>query len=147
MRRSAAHVVVAVAGAWTLVSCSSSGCSVSDAHTLRQMSLSYCYEMTPSEAPPHARTDVLYKIVIMDHKTQQPIQGGEGTLFASNGAGARTWDALTYGPEVGVYHAKLNYVIAGTWAVAIRFRRDSLAPLERTDWMQDVLNERPTPNP
>jgi hypothetical protein len=54
---------------------------------------------------------------------------------------------LAYGPEVGTYHAKLNFVIPGTWAVAIRFRRDSLHPLEKTDWMQDVLNERPSNTP
>jgi hypothetical protein len=27
--------------------------------------------------------------------------------------------------------------------VAIRFQRDSLHPLERIDWMQDVFDERP----
>jgi hypothetical protein len=31
--------------------------------------------------------------------------------------------------------------------VAIRFRRDSLLPLERIDWMQDVINERPSAIP
>jgi hypothetical protein len=52
-----------------------------------------------------------------------------------------------YGPEVGTYHAKLNFVVAGMWAVAIRFRRDSLRPLERIDWMQQVLDEKPSPTP
>ena len=61
-----------------------------------------------------------------------------------NGAQSKTWDALEYGPEAGTYKAKLNFVVAGTWAVAVRFRRDSLHPLERTDWMQDVSNERDT---
>jgi hypothetical protein len=50
---------------------------------------------------------------------------------------------MAYGPEVGGYRAKLNYVVAGQWAVAIRFQRDSLHPLERIDWMQDVYDERP----
>jgi hypothetical protein len=31
--------------------------------------------------------------------------------------------------------------------VAIQFRRDSLHRLERIDWMQDVLNEKPSPIP
>ena len=61
-----------------------------------------------------------------------------------SGPQSKTYDGFAYGPEVGVYHAKLNFVIPGTWAVAIRFRRDSLHPLERIDWMQDVLNERPS---
>ena len=62
---------------------------------------------------------------------------------ASNSVGSKTWDGMVYGPEVGTYHAKLQFVIPGEWAVAIRFRRDSLHLLERTDWMQDVLDERP----
>ena len=68
-------------------------------------------------------------------------------LFASNGQGAHTWDGFVYGPEVGTYHAKLNYVLAGQWAVAIQFRRDSLRPLERIDWMQDVYDEKPSKTP
>jgi hypothetical protein len=38
-------------------------------------------------------------------------------------------------------------VAAGPWAVAIRFRRDSLHPLETINWMQDVHNERPSNTP
>jgi hypothetical protein len=118
---------------------------------LRQMSQTYAYTITPEYAPPHARDNILYKIQIVDRKTRQPIENGEGQLFASRpiepnaptGPHTRTWDGLAYGPEIGTYHAKLNYVIPGQWAVAIRFRRDSLHPLERTDWMQDVLGEKP----
>jgi hypothetical protein len=36
----------------------------------------------------------------------------------------------------------VSYLLAGEWAVGIRFRRDSTAPLERIDWMQDVRPER-----
>ena len=114
---------------------------------LRQMSNSYSYVISPDDVPPHARQDIHYVIQIFDRKTRQPIENGEGQLFASNNQGAKTWDGMTYGPEVGTYHAKLNYVIAGTWAVAIRFRRDSLRPLERIDWMQQVLDERPSSVP
>ena len=114
---------------------------------LRQMSMSYSYTISPDDVPPHARQDVHYTIQIFDGKTRQPIEAGEGQLFASNNEGAKTWDALAYGPEIGTYHAKLNYVVAGTWAVAIRFRRDSLRPLERIDWMQQVQDERPSSVP
>ena len=41
-----------------------------------------------------------------------------------------------------MYQAKLNFVVAGQWAVAIRFRRDSLHQMEKIEWMQDVLDER-----
>ena len=109
---------------------------------LRQMSNSYSYTIKPDDSPPHARQDIRYVIQIFDRKTRQPIENGEGRLFASNNEGAKTWDGMVYGPEVGTYHAKLNYVIAGTWAVAIQFRRDSLRPLERIDWMQEVHDEK-----
>ena len=82
-----------------------------------------------------------------DRKTRQPIENGEGRIFSNNAQGAKTWDGFVYGPEVGTYHAKLNFVVAGQWAVAIQFRRDSLRPLERIDWMQDVYDERPSKTP
>jgi len=111
------------------------------------MSNSYSYTISPDDSPPHARQDIHYVIQIFDRKTRQPIDNGEGQLFASNNQGAKTWDGMTYGPEVGTYHAKLNFVVTGTWAVAIRFRRDSLRPLERIDWMQEVRDEKPSPVP
>lgn len=114
---------------------------------LRQMSMSYSYTISPDDVPPHARQDIHYVIQIFDSKTRQPIEAGEGQLFASNGEGAKTWDGMAYGPEIGTYHAKLNFVVAGTWAAAIRFRRDSLRPLERIDWMQQVLDEKPSSVP
>lgn len=122
---------------------------------LRQMSTSYSFTITPDQAPPNAREDIHYSIQVLDRKTRQPIENGEGQLFAGkpieegapNGPQSKTWDGMAYGPEMGTYHAKLNFVVAGLWAVAIRFRRDTLHPLERTDWMQDVLNERPSPTP
>jgi hypothetical protein len=122
---------------------------------LRQMSNSYSYTITADDVPPHARQDIHYTIQIFDGKTRQPIENGEGQLFAGkpidedvpSGPQSKTWDGMTYGPEVGTYHAKLNYVVAGTWAVAIRFRRDSIRPLERIDWMQQVLDEKPSPTP
>ena len=111
---------------------------------LHQFTMSYDFTIKPDQAPPHARDDIHYSVQVFDRKTRQPIEAGEGQLFASNAQRSKTWDGMTYGPEVGIYHAKLNFVIPGLWAVAIRFRRDSLHPLERTDWMQDVINERPS---
>jgi hypothetical protein len=114
---------------------------------LRQMSLTYSYTISPDDVPPHARQDIHYTIQIFDRKTREPIENGEGQIFSSNAEGAKTWDGLTYGPEVGTYHAKMNFVVAGTWAAAIRFRRDSIRPLERIDWMQEVLDEKPSGTP
>jgi hypothetical protein len=118
---------------------------------LRQNSMSYAFVIKPDDSPPHARQDIHYSVQVLDSKTRQPIENGEGQLFAGKpidpdaptGPQSKTWDGLAYGPEIGTYHAKLNFVVAGTWAVAIRFRRDTLHPLERIDWMQDVFDERP----
>jgi hypothetical protein len=111
---------------------------------LREISMSYAFTISPDDSPPHARQDIHYTIQVLDRKTRQPIENGEGQLFAESQDGAKTWDGMAYGPEIGTYHAKLNYIVAGTWAVAIRFHSDSLRPLERIDWMQDVLNDRDT---
>src|SRR4051812_22651737 len=95
---------------------------------LRQNSMSYAFILKPDDSPPHARQDIHYIIQVVDSKTREPIQKGEGQLFAGkpieadapSGPQTKTWDGLTYGPEVGTYHAKLNFVIAGQWAVALR---------------------------
>ena len=128
------------------------GCGDSGPPSLHQYTLTYDFTISSDESPPHARDDIHYTIRIFDRKTRQPIESGEGQLFAGkpieeaapSGPQTKTYDGLAYGPEIGTYHAKLNYVVPGLWAVAIRFRRDSIRPLERTDWMQDVLAERPS---
>jgi hypothetical protein len=106
------------------------------------ISSSYRFTIMPSQAPPHAREAILYKVFVRDRESSQPIETGEGQIYASNEERANTWDGFAKGAEVGTYYGKLNFVTAGLWAVAIRFRRDSLHPLEKVEWMQDVLNER-----
>lgn len=114
---------------------------------LRQITESYLFTITPDQAPPHAREDILYKVLVRDRESRQPIDAGEGQIFANNRDGASTWDGLAKGPEIGTYYGKLNFVTSGDWAIAIRFRRDSTSKLERTDWMQDVHTERQTATP
>lgn len=109
---------------------------------LRMLSDSYAFSISPNQSPPHAREATLYKVVIRDRESRQPIETGEGQIFASNAERANTWDGFAKGAELGTYYGKLNFVTAGLWAVAIRFRRDSLHGLEKVEWMQDVLNER-----
>jgi hypothetical protein len=114
---------------------------------LRMISESYSFSISPSEAPPYAREATLYTVVIRDRESRQPIETGEGQIYASNAERANTWDGFAKGAELGTYYGKLNFVTAGLWAVAIRFRRDSLHPLEKVEWMQDVYNERQAPVP
>jgi hypothetical protein len=116
-------------------------------HSIRQGTRSYQFAVSASQAPPHALDSVKYTIVVLDRKTRQPIEGGEGQIYAGHADGPRTWDGLVYGPEVGTYYGWLRFAIAGPWNVNVRFRRDSLSPLENTDWMQDVLDQTPYPAP
>jgi hypothetical protein len=109
---------------------------------LRQGSQSYFFTISSDPIPPRAREDVIYKIQVKDKKTGQPIDLGEGRIFANTADGARTYDGFVKAPEVGTYSAKLNFVTSGQWAVGIQFHSDSTKPLEKTEWMQDVLPER-----
>ena len=81
-------------------------------------------------------------MVVQDRSTGQPIQNGEGRVFATSVDGANTDDGLAKGEEVGTYYARLFFVISGDWAMALQFRADSTERLERVDWMQTVLPER-----
>ena len=109
---------------------------------LRMISPNYAFTIMSSQSPPHAREAILYKVVVRDRDSRQPIETGEGQIYANNIERSSTWDGFAKGAELGTYYGKLNFVTAGTWAVAIRFRRDSLHPLEKVEWIQDVLNER-----
>jgi hypothetical protein len=109
---------------------------------IRQGSKSYLFNITSDPIPPHAREDVIYTITVRDRENNQPIDNGEGRIFANTLEGARTWDGFTKAPAVGTYTAKLRFVAAGQWAIGIQFHSDSTKPLEKTEWMQDVLPER-----
>jgi hypothetical protein len=115
---------------------------------LRLDSNSYSFRVTADPLPPRARERARYTIVVSDRETKQPIESGEGRIFASNAGpddpDRRTvWDGLAKAEEIGTYTANLNFVTAGNWAMALEFRRDSTAPLERIDWRQDVRAEGP----
>lgn len=94
--------------------------------------------ITSEPSPPIAREATLYKVIVRDRETREPIDGGEGRIFATSRDQANTWDVLTPGPELGSYYGRLRYITSGEWAVAIQFRRDSTRPLERVDWYQEV---------
>jgi len=119
------------------------GPSADQAIGFRQRSDSYTFRVSSSVSPPPAREPIEYTVVILDRETGQPVENGEGQLFAQNRQGKKTYDALAPAPEAGTYKATVSYLLAREWAVAIRFRRDSTAALERIDWMQEVLAERP----
>ncbi len=109
---------------------------------LRQGSPSYLFTITSDPVPPRAREDVIYTITVKDKKTGQPVETGEGRIFANTRDMSRTYDGFVKAPQVGTYSAKLNFVISGQWAIGLQFHSDSTKPLEKTEWMQDVLPDR-----
>jgi hypothetical protein len=106
----------------------------------RQWSDSFAFRITVDPSPPRAIEDATYKIVVQDKKTGEPIETGEGRIFATSADGANTDDGLAKGKEVGTYYGRLFFPTTGDWAVALQFRRDSTQRLERVDWVQSVNN-------
>ena len=102
----------------------------------------FAFTITPELSPPVAREPMIYKVVVRDRESGQPVENGEGQIFATSRDGAQSWDGLTAGPEPGTYYGRLNFITAGDWAIAVRFRRDSTENLERVDWMQEIRNAR-----
>jgi hypothetical protein len=103
------------------------------------------FTVIPDPVPPRARETITYKVVVRDSKTGQPIEGGQGRIFATSLDKASTYDALLPGQELGTYYAKVSFITSGPWAVAIQFRRDSTKQLERLDWMQEIFAARGEP--
>ncbi len=141
LRRLRHPAVVSAIVALTLVigaaNCSSTPRTIS----LRTFSEHFEYRITSNPIPPRAREDVIYRVTVIDKENGQPVEGGEGRIFANNSTGTSTWDSFLPAPEVGTYTAKLRYVTAEQWAVGIEFRRDTLpgTKIERaTDWQQEV---------
>jgi len=96
----------------------------------------------PDPVPPRAREPIKYKVVVSDKETGEPIESGQGQIFATSADGIDAFDPLVKGPELGTYYATMHFITAGQWAVAVRFQRDSTKKLERMDWMQEVFPAR-----
>jgi hypothetical protein len=95
--------------------------------------------------PPHAREDIIVKVVVTDKESGAPVENGEGRIYASSRDSVNIYDGLERGPEPGTYYAKLNFLTAGEWALGLQFRRDSTQALQSMDdppWYQTVLNAR-----
>jgi hypothetical protein len=120
-----------------------SGCGPSQRNTdIRMWTDSLAFRISMDPLPPRANEAILYKVVVRDKESGEPVERGEGRIFAMSRDSVRTWDALEPGPELGTYYARMRFVTAGQWAIGMQFRRDSLHAVERMDWMQDVRAAR-----
>jgi hypothetical protein len=104
----------------------------------RLWSDSFAFRITVKPSPPHDIEDAVFRIVVLDKKTNEPIETGQGRVFATNKDGINTDDGLLKGKEVGTYYGTLRFPVTGDWAAAVQFRRDSTSRLERVDWIQTV---------
>jgi hypothetical protein len=104
----------------------------------------YAFDITSDPSPPYAREKAIYKIRVRDKNSSQPIEGGEGIIYGNTEDGSsKTWDSFTADAAPGTYTAKLNFVVANNWGLALQFRKDSTQALEKVDtWYQQVLPER-----
>src|SRR3954470_19835226 len=92
---------LATAIALTLTAC---GGGDNSPPPLRQNSMSYSFVIKPDDSPPHARQDIHYIIQVFDTKTRQPIEHGDGQVFARKpsedaaptGPQTKTWDGMAY---------------------------------------------------
>jgi hypothetical protein len=107
---------------------------------LRLWSDNYAFRVTMDPMPPRALEPISYRIVVQDKKTGQPIETGEGRIFATSADRANTSDGFKKENELGTYSGKLFFATTGDWAAAIQFRREKnpAMPLERVDWIQTV---------
>ena len=110
---------------------------------LRLQSDSFVFTISTDPMPPFARERQRWRVVILDRQTRQPIQQGEGRIFASSRDGTSEWDGFAKGEEVGTFYGFLDFLTSGEWAMAVQFRTDSTLPLQRVDWIQEVRPERP----
>jgi hypothetical protein len=113
---------------------------------LRLWSDNYAFRVTMDPMPPRALEQITYRVVVQDKKTGQPIETGEGRIFATSADRANTSDGFKKENELGTYSGRLFFATTGDWAAAIQFRRDKnpRMPLERVDWIQGV---RPASEP
>jgi hypothetical protein len=131
------RLVFASALAVALTSC---GRSSPKPPELRLWSDTYYFRVTMDVTPPRALEPITYRVVVSDKKTGQPIETGEGRIFATSADRANTSDGFTKEKELGTYSGKLFFATSGDWAAAIQFRREKnpRLPLERVDWIQTV---------
>jgi hypothetical protein len=127
-------------GAVALLSIATLACGPTEgSKDMRMWTDDFAIRVSSEPSPPRAIEQIQYKIVVRDKKTNEPIENGEGRIFATNEDRKSVDNGFTKGKEVGTYYTKLFFPTAGPWAMGIQFRRDSTQRLQRTnDWMQDV---------
>ncbi len=124
-----------------LVAAAVAGCGPGPkTNEFRLWSDNYAFTVTMDPTPARALEPIVYRVVVQDKKTKQPIENGEGRIFATSADRANTSDGFKKEKELGTYSGRLFFATTGDWPAAIQFRRekDPRLPLERVDWIQTV---------
>ena len=111
----------------------------------RGWSDSYSFRVIPDVIPPRAGESIRFRVVVQDKKTGQPIETGEGRIYAQSVDGAKTNDGFKKEKEIGTYSGRLFFPVTGDWAMGLQFRKekDPHMPLEKIDWIQAVVDPAP----
>lgn len=136
-RQTIAALLTVLAASVTLAACDGSSRPKGE---MRFVTDDFVIRVSAESLPVRAMETIRYRVVVSDVKTGQPIDNGEGRIFATNADRKTTANGLEYTGELGTYRSTLFLVTSGLWAMAIQFRRDSTQKLQKTeDWTQDVL--------
>lgn len=132
-------------GAALAIAVTALACGGGDHSTeMRQWTNDMAFRISVTPLPPVAEEITKFKIVVQDKDSGQPIETGQGRIFATSTDRAQAGDGLAKGKEVGTYYANVRFPVSGEWSVGLQFRRDSTRSLERTqDWQQTVLAPPP----
>src|ERR1700682_3563810 len=107
----------------TLIAAALASCGQNPkARELRLWSDSYAFHIITNPMPPRTLEPVTYRIVVQDKKTGQPIETGEGRIFATSADRANTNDGLKKEKELGTYSGRLFFATSGGWAAVPQLR-------------------------
>ena len=132
-------------GTLALLAGAAAACGPAERQPIRLWTDHFEFRVTMDPTPPHAAEPTVFRVVVLDRETKQPVENGEGQVFATSDDRVNRFDSFTPAPEAGTYTARITFVTAGDWRVNLRFRRDSLSAIEKPidDWVQTVAAARP----
>lgn len=148
LRRSAPRALARLAGAAALAAgaaaAAACGGGAERSMDMRQWTNDLAFRIAVAPRPPVAEEVTTFTVVVQDKQTGQPIETGEGRIFATSADRAQVYNGLAKAQQPGTYTTQIRFPTAGEWAVGMQFRRDPTAQLERTqDWRQTVLPAPP----
>ena len=114
----------------------------SECREWRQGTAGYKFVIISPTVAPAVEDSVAYRLSVLNRSTGQPVEDGEGHLFAR--AGETVTANLMKAPQVGQYLATIRFPRAAEWSVTLRFRERTAKAFEETQWLQSVGSTSPS---